>query len=85
MDAKIPLFQSYCTALYCPNLWNDYQISTFSKVRVAFNNAYSIIVGLPKRSSASTMYANNNICNFETTLSKTHLDSCRGWNRTPIL
>ena len=44
--------------------------STFSKVHVAFNNAYRKIFGLPKRSSASTMYANNNICNFETTLRK---------------
>ena len=39
-------------------------------VRVAFNNAYRKIFGLPKRSSASMMYANNNICNFETTLRK---------------
>ena len=69
-DVKITLFQSYCTALYCPYLWNDYKKSTFSKVRVAFNNAYRKIFGLPKRSSASTMYTNNNICNFETTLRK---------------
>ena len=67
---KITLFQSYCTALYCPYLWNDYKKSTFSKIRVAFNNAYRKIFGLPKRSSASTMYAKNNICNFETTLRK---------------
>ena len=69
-DVKITLFQSYCTALYCPYLWNDYKKSTFSKIRVAYNNAYRKIFGLPKRSSASTMYANNNICNFETTLRK---------------
>ena len=43
------------------------------------------IFGLPERSSASTMYANNNICNFETTLRKTQLDLCRGWNIAPIL
>ena len=84
-DVKITLFQSYCTALYCPYLWNDYKKSTFRKVRVAFNNAYRKIFGLPKRSSASTMYANNNICNFETTLKKKHMDLCRGWNRAPIL
>ena len=24
-DVKITLFQSYCTALYCPVLWNDYK------------------------------------------------------------
>ena len=40
-DVKITLFQSYCTALYCPYLWNDYKKSTFSKIRVAFNNAYT--------------------------------------------
>ena len=40
------------------------------KIRVAFNNAYRKIFGLPKRSSASTMYATHNICNFETMLRK---------------
>ena len=44
--------------------------STFSKVRDAFNNAYRKIFGLLKRSSASTEYANHNICNFESTLRK---------------
>ena len=24
-DVKVTLFQSYCTALYCPFLWNDYK------------------------------------------------------------
>ena len=69
-DVKVTLFQSYCTALYCPFLWNDYKKSTFSKIRVAFNNAYRKIFGLPKRNSASTMYATHNICNFETMLRK---------------
>ena len=69
-DVKVTLFQSYCTALYCPFLWNDYKKSTFSKIRVAVNNAYRKIFGLPKRSSASAMYATHNICNFETMLRK---------------
>ena len=69
-DVKVTLFQSYCTALYCPFLWNDYKKSTFSKIRVAFNNAYRKIFGLPKWSSASAMYATHNICNFETMLRK---------------
>ena len=58
------------TALYCPYLWNDYKKSTFSKIRFVFHNAYRKILGLPKRSGASTMYANHNICNFEITLRK---------------
>ena len=68
-DVKVTLFQSYCTALYCPFLWNDYEKCTFSKIRVAFNKAYRKIFGLPKR-SASAMYATHNICNFETMLRK---------------
>ena len=67
-DVKVTLFQSYCAALYCRFLSNDYKNSTFSKIRVAFNNAYRKIFGLPKRSTASAMYATHNICNFETML-----------------
>ena len=66
-DVMNTLCQSYCIALYYPYLWNDYKKSTFSKVRVAFNNVYRKIFGSPKRSSASTMYEN---LNFETTLRK---------------
>ena len=71
-DVKVTLLPSYCTALYCPFLWSDYKKSTFRKIRVAFNNAYRNIFGLhiPKRSSASAMYAQHNICNFETTIRK---------------
>ena len=69
-DVKVTLFQSYCTALYCPFLWDDYKKSTFIKICVAFKNAYRKIFGLPKRSSANAMYATHNICNFETMLRK---------------
>ena len=49
-DVKITLLKSYCSALYCPYLWNDYKDSTFNKIRVAFNNAYRKIFGLPTQS-----------------------------------
>ena len=67
-DVKLVLFDSYCTSLYCPFLWTDYTKRTFSKLRVAFNNAYIKIFNLPIWSSASTMFAENNICNFEAML-----------------
>ena len=67
-DVKLLLFDSYCTSLYCPFLWTDYTKRTFSKLRVEFNNAYRKIFNLPILSSASTMYAENNICNFEAML-----------------
>ena len=60
--------------------------TTVRQVCVAFNNVYRKIFGLPKRSIASTMNANHNIWNFETTFEKIDiLDSCRGWYRAPIL
>ena len=57
----------HCIVLFCGTIIKK---STFSKIRVAFNNAYRKIFGLPKRSSASAMYATHNICNFETMLRK---------------
>ena len=69
----------HCIVLF---LWNDYKKSAFSKIRVAFNNAYRKIFGLPKRSSASAMYASHNICNFETMLRKNiiYMVLCKDWS-----
>ena len=44
--------------------------STHSKLRVAINNAYRRILNLLPRSNASTMYAVNNIDNFEVLIRK---------------
>ena len=52
---KLVLFDSYCTSIYCLFLWTDYTKRTFSKLRVALNNAYRKIFKLPILSSASTM------------------------------
>ena len=61
---------SYCTCFYCPLLWTHYKKSTHSKLRVAFNNVYRRILKLLPRSSASTMYAINNIDSFEVLIRK---------------
>ena len=57
VDVKLLLIKSYCTSFYCGYLWSDYKASTFSKLRVAFNNVYRLVLGLPQWSSASGMYA----------------------------
>ena len=56
------------TSLYCPFLSTDYTKRTFSKLRVTFS--MHIERYLMCQSSASTMYAENNICNFEAMLRK---------------
>ena len=51
---KLLLIKSYCTSFYFGYLlvWSDYKSMTFSKLRVAFNNVYRRVLGLPKWSSA---------------------------------
>ena len=73
VDVKLLLIKSYCncTSFYCGYLWSDYKASTFSKLRVAFNNVYRRVLGLPQWSSASGMYATHNIENFGALLRKT--------------
>ena len=44
--------------------------TTFSKIRVAYNNVYGKLLGLCRRSSVSEMFAMNNISNLETLLRK---------------
>ena len=70
VDVKPLLIKSYCTSFYCGYPWSDYKSMTFSKLRVAFNNVYRRVLGLPKWSSASEMYVTYKIKNFEPFLRK---------------
>ena len=79
------LIKSYCTSFYCGYMWSDYKKTTYSKLRVAFNDVYwrEGLLGLSYWSSASTMYTTHNINNMEALLMrsiysfiKRLLDSC---------
>ena len=68
---RLPCFRVIAPRCIVPSCGPIIQKSTFAKIRVAFNNAYRKSFGeLSKRSSASAMYANHNICSFETMLRK---------------
>ena len=85
IDVKLELFRSFCTSFYCCYLWTAYKKSTFNKLRVAFNNAYRRVLGLPWRSSASAMYANFGIQNFKAVIRKSTLDLHNVWPKALIL
>ena len=55
VDVKLLLIKSYCISFYFGYLWSDYKELTFIKLRVAFNNVYKRVLGLPQWSSASGM------------------------------
>ena len=70
IDVKLEIFRTFCTLFYCCYLWTAYKKSTLNKLSVAFNNAYRRVLSLPWRSSASAMYANFSIQNFEAVIRK---------------
>ena len=63
-DVLLELGRSFCGSFYCSHLWTRYKRSSFSKIRVAYN-FYRKILHVPGRSSASAMFVENNIPNFE--------------------
>ena len=57
--ALIELGRSFCESFYYSHLWSQYNKSSFSKMRVAYNNLYRKILHIPPRSSASKMFVDN--------------------------
>ena len=64
-DVLLELGRSFCGSFYCSYLWTSYKKSSFSKIRVAYNNFYRKLLHVSGRSSASAMFVENNISNFE--------------------
>ena len=65
VQIKKELFRSFCTAFYCSHLWTHHSKAVHSKIRVAYNNIYRKLFRIPYRSSASRMFAENNVPSFE--------------------
>ena len=66
----LELRRRFCTVFYCPYFWTNYKKTTFSKIRIAYNNVYRKILGVTRRSSVCTMFVTNDIPNFESFLRK---------------
>ena len=69
-DVLLVLGRSFCGSFYCNHLWTSYKKSLFSKIRVAYNNFYRKLLHFSGRSSASAMFVENNIPNFECLIRK---------------
>ena len=66
----IELGRSHCGSFYCSYLWTQFNKSTLSNIRVAYNDLYRNILHVSRRISASEMFVKNNIPNFELLLRK---------------
>ncbi|XP_060802152.1 uncharacterized protein LOC132902149 [Amyelois transitella] len=63
-QVKITLFKAYCQSFYTCSLWVNFTQRTYSDLRVQYNNAYRVLMRLPRYCSASTMFAVSNIPSF---------------------
>ncbi|XP_013141068.1 PREDICTED: uncharacterized protein LOC106105324 [Papilio polytes] len=50
-------FKAYCQSFYACGLWVDYTQRIYSDLRIQYNNAFRMLMGLPRYCSASAMFA----------------------------
>ena len=69
-EVKVILFKAYCTSFYTGGLWADYTQRAYNALRVQYNNAFRVLLGLPRFCSASGMFANAYVDCFYATMRK---------------
>ena len=63
-EVKLQLFKSYCSNLYCGQLWCNYKSRSFSKIKVAYNNVFRSLMCLKRDTSISKCMIDNNVDPF---------------------
>ncbi|XP_047036439.1 uncharacterized protein LOC124642170 [Helicoverpa zea] len=63
-QVKITLFKAYCQSFYTCSLWVKYTQKTYNALRVQYNNAIRMLMGLPRFCSASGMFADARVDGF---------------------
>ena len=58
---KITLFRTFCCNLYTCQLWWNFTQAAMRKINVAYNNAFRMIMQLPRYCSASNMFVMCNV------------------------
>ncbi|KAG7299102.1 hypothetical protein JYU34_017603 [Plutella xylostella] len=69
-SVKITLFRAYCQSFYSCALWIRYTQKAFSALRVQYNNAFRVMLGLPRFCSASGMFAEARVDGFHAIVRK---------------
>ena len=64
-DVKCQLFNTFCTNLYCPQLWYDGTKGPVNKLNIAYNNSLRRLLNIPYYNSASDMFGSLKIPSFQ--------------------
>lgn len=67
---KVTLFKAFCQSFYTCSLWVDFTQRAYSDLRIQYNNAFRVLVGLPRFCSASGMFADAHVDSFSTIIRK---------------
>lgn len=63
-QVKITLFKAYCQVFYTSSLWVNYTQRAYNALRIQYNNAFRVMLGLPRFCSASGMFASEHTDDF---------------------
>lgn len=69
-EVKITLFKAYCQTFYTCSLWVTYTQNAYNALRVQYNNAFRVLMGLPRFCSASGMFVEAGVDSFEAIMRK---------------
>lgn len=70
LPVKVTLFRAFCTSFYTCSLWAKYTLKAYRALRVQYNNAFRVLMGLGRRCSASGMFAQARVDCFYSTMRK---------------
>ncbi|KAG7305138.1 hypothetical protein JYU34_010626 [Plutella xylostella] len=69
-SVKITLFRAYCQSFYTCALWISFTQKAYNALRVQYNNAFRMLLGLPRYCSASGMFAEAHTDGFHAIMRK---------------
>ena len=75
-QVKITLFKAYCQSFYTSSLWVSYTKRSLDVLRVQYNNAFRMLLRLPRFCSASEMFAEAHTDGFQAIIRKKKLLRC---------
>ena len=67
---KIELFRTYLLNLYSCQLWCNYSLVLYKRLKVAFNNILRALLHVVRGASISQVYVSNNITDFNSLVRK---------------
>ena len=70
LHTKCMLFNGYCTPMYGCQLWNIAYHYNYDRLRVAFNDAFRLLLDVPRWTSASSLFVLHRVPTFAAVIRK---------------